>query len=214
MLVGLRLFAQTGSPPAATIPAAPAATAARAPQAQSYAAAREAMRAAIESQRASADLQREAVRRQAASAGRWTPPFEPAAAPEEASCPPMPESVVAPILEKTAREQDIQSRLLRAVVGQESSFRPCATSPKGAMGLMQLMPATAARYGVRDPFDPQANVDAGAKLLKELLTRYGGNLPLALGAYNAGPGAVDDAGGLPDFPETRDYVETILNALK
>ena len=89
-------------------------------------------------------------------------------------------------MEQAARRQDLDEEVLRGVIQQESAFRPCAVSPKGAMGLMQLMPATASQLGVPNPFDPAANVDAGARFLKELLTRYGGDLPLALGAYNAG----------------------------
>jgi soluble lytic murein transglycosylase-like protein len=81
------------------------------------------------------------------------------------------------------------------------------------MGLMQLMPASASQLGVSNPFDPEANVDAGAKLLKELLTRYGGDLPLALGAYNAGPARVDAAAGVPGIPETQEYVKRILSGL-
>jgi soluble lytic murein transglycosylase-like protein len=78
---------------------------------------------------------------------------------------------------------------------------------------MQLMPDTAGRFGVKDPFDPKQNVDAGAKYLKELLTRYSGNLGLALGAYNAGPNKVDEAGGIPAIPETTNYVNEILGRL-
>jgi soluble lytic murein transglycosylase-like protein len=96
---------------------------------------------------------------------------------------------------------------------QESGFRPCAVSPKGAIGLMQIMPATAAQFNVKNPFNPKENVDVGARLLKELLGRYNGNLAFALGAYNAGPSRVDEAGGVPNIPETTDYVERILSSL-
>jgi soluble lytic murein transglycosylase-like protein len=104
-------------------------------------------------------------------------------------------------------------KLLRAVMERESGFHPCAVSPKGAKGLMQLMPDTAAQLGVKDPFDPKENVDAGAHYLKQMLDRYKGDLSQALGAYNAGPAAVDQAGGVPDIPETLDYVKSILQKL-
>ncbi|SPE36693.1 Putative murein lytic transglycosylase YjbJ (fragment) [Candidatus Sulfopaludibacter sp. SbA3] len=116
-------------------------------------------------------------------------------------------------MEQAAKRQDLDSALLRGVVQQESGFRPCAVSPKGAMGLMQLMPATASQMGVPNPFDPVANLDAGARFLKELLVRYGGDLSLALGAYNAGPAKVDAAGGVPEIPETQDYLKKILSTL-
>ena len=80
-------------------------------------------------------------------------------------------------------------------------------------GRSQLMPATQADFGGTDPFDPKQNIDAGARLIRQLLNRYGGDLALALGAYNAGPGRVDEQGGLPDFPETRNYVLELLRKL-
>jgi soluble lytic murein transglycosylase-like protein len=103
--------------------------------------------------------------------------------------------------------------LLRAVIFKESRFLPCAVSPRGAMGLMQLMPATARDFGVSDPFDPEQNVGAGARLLKQLMDRYGGNTTLALGAYNAGASRVDLYKGLPPFPETIGYVGDILREI-
>jgi soluble lytic murein transglycosylase-like protein len=96
------------------------------------------------------------------------------------------------------------------MIGQESAFRPCAVSAKGAEGLMQLMPETAAELGVADPFDPRQNLDGGARFLKQLLDKYKGDLPQALGAYNAGPKTVDESGGVPDLQETREYVDAIL----
>jgi soluble lytic murein transglycosylase-like protein len=83
-------------------------------------------------------------------------------------------------------------------------------SPKGAKGLMQLMPDTATQLGVTDAFEPKQNIEAGAKYLKQLLDRYAGDLAQALGAYNAGPGAVDEAGGVPKIRETTDYVKAIM----
>jgi soluble lytic murein transglycosylase-like protein len=97
---------------------------------------------------------------------------------------------------------------------QESGFRPCAISPKGARGLMQLMPATLEQFKVEDAFDPTANIEAGAAFLKQLLDKYKGDMKLALAAYNAGPAAVDKAGAIPDIKETRDYVESILRKVQ
>lgn len=113
-------------------------------------------------------------------------------------------------MEKAAKQEDVDKDTLRAVMQQESAFRPCSVSPKGAMGLMQLMPATASQFGVSDPFDNERNVEAGATFLKQLLVRYGGDLTLALGAYNAGPAKVDASGGVPDIPETQNYIKQIL----
>src|SRR5439155_12158949 len=101
----------------------------------------------------------------------------------------------------------------RAVIQVASAFNPRAVSPKGAMGLMQLMPATAARFGVLDAFTPAENIRAGVGYLKQLLNRYGNNEELALAAYNAGPLAVDQHGTqIPPYRETQDYVRRI-NAL-
>jgi soluble lytic murein transglycosylase-like protein len=118
-----------------------------------------------------------------------------------------------PIVERSARDNSLTPELLRAVMRRESGFHPCAVSRAGAMGLMQLMPATAAALGVTDPFDPVENVRAGSRFLRELLERYGGNVGLALGAYNAGPGRVDRSGGIPPIAETRNYVRGILSDL-
>ncbi len=150
-----------------------------------------------------------------------SPPAENAAAgltlPESAiadvDCEAVPESSVAPILLEAAQREGLEPKLLTAVIQQESAFRPCAVSDMGAQGLMQLMPETAERLTVKDPFDAKQNIDAGAKYLKELLTRYSGNLGLALGAYNAGPDKVDQANGIPNIPETTSYVNAILTKL-
>jgi len=136
-----------------------------------------------------------------------------APAPGAADCESLPSSEVDSLVEHAAKRQDLDQETLRAVIQQESGFRPCAVSPKGAMGLMQLMPATASQFGVPNPFDPADNVEAGARFLKQLMVRYGGDLTLALGAYNAGPSRVDAAAGVPDIQETRDYVKQILAAL-
>jgi soluble lytic murein transglycosylase-like protein len=104
--------------------------------------------------------------------------------------------------------------LLRAVIRRESAFQPCAVSRSGAMGLMQLMPGTAFDLGVENPFDAEQNIDGGSRLLKSLLDRYGGDLSLALGAYNAGPARVDAIKAIPPIKETQDYVKHILDRLR
>ena len=174
-----------------------------------------ALRAAVEKQRASVALQRETARKQAAGAGVWLAPFAELAVPAPApgDCEPLPGAVVAPIIESAAAAQKIQPKLLRALADQESGLRPCAVSPKGAQGLMQLMPSTVQALDVHDPFDPKQSIEAGARYLRQLLDRYKGDLPLALGAYNAGPATVDQAGGVPEIRETRDYIDAILRAL-
>ena len=111
---------------------------------------------------------------------------------------------------EAARRHGLDPALVLAVVGVESAFRPDAVSPKGAQGLMQLMPATAVSLGVTDPFDAAANLDGGAKHLQELVERYRGDLKKALAAYNAGAGAVDRHGGVPPYAETRAYVGKVL----
>jgi soluble lytic murein transglycosylase-like protein len=110
------------------------------------------------------------------------------------------------IVREAAERHRVDPALIRAVIQTESGWNPAAVSRKGAGGLMQLVPATAQRFGVHDVFNPQQNVDAGARYLKTLLERYKGNLDLALAAYNAGEGAVDRHGGIPPFRETRNYV--------
>jgi len=128
-------------------------------------------------------------------------------------CDPLSPVDVTPIVENAAKAQELPAKLVRAVIAQESGFKPCAESKKGAMGLMQLMPGTAEELDVARPFDAKANVEGGAKYLRQLLERYKGDLRLALAAYNAGPAAVDAAGGVPDIAETRVYVNSILGVL-
>jgi Transglycosylase SLT domain/Domain of unknown function (DUF4124) len=113
-------------------------------------------------------------------------------------------------IEQTAGRYGIDHRLVHAMVQVESGGNPRAVSPKGARGLMQLMPARAEALGVRDSFDPGANLDGGVRHLKELLTRYGGDLTLTLAAYNAGEDAVRLHNGVPPFRETQDYVRKVL----
>ncbi len=115
-----------------------------------------------------------------------------------------------PIIDEHSAAQGVSPDLVRAVIQVESAFNPHALSPKGAMGLMQLMPATAFELGVVNPFDPAQNIGGGIKYLKQLLSRYDQKVELALAAYNAGPGAVDKYGQrVPPYQETRDYVKKI-----
>lgn len=172
------------------------------------------MRAAAEQQRASVAAQLDATRKQAQSLGASLIPWEPIQSlADKPACDPLPDSVVTPLIESAARSNGVQTDLIRAVIEQESGLRPCSESSKGAQGLMQLMPETADELGVADPFDPKQNIDAGAKHLKQLLDKYKGDLSQALGAYNAGANAASEAGGVPDIPETREYVNAILKKL-
>lgn len=114
----------------------------------------------------------------------------------------------AELISTVAAAHGVDVKLVHAVVEVESNYQPRARSRKGAQGLMQLMPATARQYDVKDPYDPQANLDAGVRYLKDLLSRL--DLRLALAAYNAGEAVVQRYGGMPPFAETRSYVQRIL----
>jgi soluble lytic murein transglycosylase-like protein len=114
-------------------------------------------------------------------------------------------------IEQAAARHNVDPNLVRAVVKVESNFNPNAVSRKGAMGLMQLMPSTARQLNVKNPFDPEQNVDAGVRHLKQLLESYGGDIKLTLAAYNAGAGAVARSSGVPHYAETQNYVRRITN---
>ena len=207
LAVGTHALAQDAPPPADSAPAVEKPPVAG--QQQSVAA----MQPSLAAQRAS--IARQVGDRSSESFFLLGPPSEsglvPVQAPES-DCEPLPASQLDSLIESAAKQQDLQPELLRSMIHQESGARPCAVSPKGAMGLMQLMPATAAQLGVKDPFDPKENLNAGAWFVKQLLTVYN-DLPLALGAYNAGPARVNAIDGIPAIPETQEYIRKIMSTL-
>jgi soluble lytic murein transglycosylase-like protein len=179
---------------------------------------RAAMSAGLEKQRAS--IAKQTSLTQKATAGSvangffalpWSTP--PPSVAGEQICDPVSPEVLGGLIDQAAQREQVEAGLVRAVIKQESGGRACAVSPKGAQGIMQLMPDTAAELGVADAFDPKQNIDGGVKLLKSLLTKYSGNTSLALAAYNAGIAAVDKGHAVPDIPETLNYVSDILEQL-
>jgi len=117
-----------------------------------------------------------------------------------------------PLINRAANDHSLDPRLVKSVMLVESGFNPAAVSPKGARGLMQLMPGTASRHGVRNVHDPAQNIAAGTRYLSHLLGLFDGNLEKSLAAYNAGEAAVARYGGIPPYVETRDYVRKALTA--
>lgn len=113
------------------------------------------------------------------------------------------------LVEQTASRHQVDPELIRAIIRVESAYDAKAVSNKGAMGLMQLVPATAQRFGVANPFDPKQNLEGGVNYLKYLLDHFGGDLDLSLAAYNAGEHTVQRSGGIPAIPETQNYVRKI-----
>ena len=120
----------------------------------------------------------------------------------------------ADLIASASRKYGVDSALIAGVIESESNFNPAAVSSAGAKGLMQLMDGTARGLGVSDPMDPTQNVMGGTKLLRQLLDRYGGDVQLALAAYNAGPGAVSQHGGVPPYAETQRYIPKVLSAMQ
>lgn len=170
----------------------------------------------IEMQRASVLKQVASITGKSAAPGPFfTVPWvdSMAARPMAPQCSAMPAQEIDQLIEQNAKQEGVKAELIRAVISQESGNKPCAVSSKGAEGLMQLMPETAAQLGVADPFNPKQNVEAGTKLLKQLLAKYKGDVALTLAAYNAGSGRVDREGGIPQIPETLAYVASILTKL-
>lgn len=120
------------------------------------------------------------------------------------------QSELEELAEEISSRYGVDPSLVKSIIQVESGFNPNAVSPAGAVGLMQLMPETATSLGVKDPFNPVQNIDGGVRYLKQMLSRYQGNVQLALAAYNSGPGTVDRAGGIPDYPATKKYIQKVL----
>jgi len=148
---------------------------------------------------------------QVAAIAEVQPVAPPPPAPAESECRQLSPGTTAALAQSAGEREGVDPKLILAVMKQESGFNPCAISPKGALGLMQLMPTTADDLFVTNPFDPVQNVYGGAHFLRQLLDRYLNNTSLALSAYNAGPARVTNA--VPDIPETKAYVQAITRAI-
>jgi soluble lytic murein transglycosylase-like protein len=123
---------------------------------------------------------------------------------------PVPSADLEPLIQRQSDNQNLDPKLVKAVIQVESGYNHKALSNKGAMGLMQLMPDTASLFNVRNAFDPEENLRAGTRYLRQLLDRFAGRVELALAGYNAGPGAVEKHKGVPPYAETRDYVKQVM----
>jgi soluble lytic murein transglycosylase len=123
----------------------------------------------------------------------------------------VPDQNLEPLIQRHSDAQNLDPKLVKALIQVESGYNSRALSNKGAMGLMQLMPGTASSLRVRDAYDPDENLRGGTTYLRRMLDRFAGRLELAVAAYNAGPGAVERHGGIPPFRETRAYVERVLS---
>jgi soluble lytic murein transglycosylase-like protein len=134
------------------------------------------------------------------------------APPSTADSPAPADSRIERIVDDAAARHQVDPALVKAVINTESGWNPTAVSRKGAVGLMQLIPGTAQRFGVGNPYDPAQNIEGGTTYLKTLLDRYNGDLSKSLAAYNAGEGAVDKSGGVPWYPETQRYVQKVTDA--
>jgi len=174
---------------------------------------RGAMAASIEKQRASVEQQLKSIKSPVPPV-LVVPPSFTVPLPVAYACEPVAQPELSKMIDDVAREHSVDPALVREVARQESGFHACAVSPKGAQGLMQLMPETAGELNVKDAFEPKENIAAGTKYLKQLLDKYKGDTKLALAAYNAGSSAVDAANGVPDIAETRDYVNAILKKIQ
>lgn len=133
--------------------------------------------------------------------------------PSRPSVAPLPDGPYAQLIRSASKKHGVDENLIHRIILVESNFNPKAVSRKSALGLMQLLPTTAAQYSVKNAFDPAQNIDGGAHYMKDLLARYHGDLRMALAAYNAGPQMVQRYGGIPPFPETQSYVRRITKEL-
>ena len=178
-------------------------------------------RDAINRQLKSIAVQQASIERQRAAAGHSTRTLpsslsfaQVSETPAGFDCDPAPPLVLERAVHDAAQAYNIEPNLIHAVIRQESAGYPCAVSAKGAMGLMQLMPDTAAEMGAAEPFDVSQNITAGTRFLAELMQRYNGDLNRVLGAYNAGPATVDRIGAAPLYPETTNYIRSIMERIK